>query len=86
VTYRRRHRATAPNSTGCDRGLRQNPWLLNVEFPRSVLRTQEAEPPLGRKRALGLCCLQCAVDGRLEFAVELEGLVVSEKAKGESWV
>jgi hypothetical protein len=28
-----------------------------------------------------LCRLQCAVDGSLEFAVELEGLVVSERQK-----
>ena len=41
---------------------------------------RRGEPPWDGAGAR-LCCLQRAVDGSLEFAVELEGLVVSERQK-----
>jgi amidase len=52
------------------------------------VRGDLSAPSSGRKRRTAwdrasarLCCLQRAVDGSLEFAVELEGLVVSERQK-----
>jgi hypothetical protein len=49
-------------------------------------RTSRGRCRTQKRTALGgagarLCCLQRAVDGSFEFAVELEGLVVSERQK-----
>ena len=57
----------------------ENTFDLNVNFP-APSAGRRSEPPWDGAGAR-LCCLQCAVDGSLEFAVELEGLVVSERQK-----